>query len=295
MIRCFLAAAAAAVVLVTPVGAKRAIRVFTPIEKLIRADAVVVGKVTAIEKDTVLAEPSPGVKEKQTYKVAVIKIGTGLVGAANVTHVKVAFTPAPRNEPPAVGPGFPKPPGRGGFGPVALTEGMEGLFYLTKHHSGEFYVINPIMAPIEAKAEGYKEQVALAKKGAEVLTEPVKSLKAEKADDRAFAAIVMIGKYRSYPENAGGAKVENEKVPAEESKLVLKALAEANWKPNPNDANAPNAYQAFSQLGLNDKDGWKYPMVKPGEDFIDKTKQAFVAWLAGPGKDYQLSRFVLKK
>jgi hypothetical protein len=294
MIRYFLAAAAVAVVLVTPVEAKRAIRVFTTIEKLIRADAVVVGKVTAIEKDTVLAEPSPGVKEKQTYKVAVIKIEAGLVGAANVTHVKVAFTPPARQEPPAVGPGR-LPPGRGGFGPVSLTEGMEGLFYLTKHHSGEFYIINPIMAPAEAKAEGYKEQVALAKKGAAVLTEPMKALKADKADDRAFAASVLVGKYRSYPENAGGGKIESEKVSAEESKLVLKALAEANWKPDPNDPNAPNAYQAFSQLGLNDKDGWKYPMVKPGEDFIDKTKEAFVAWLSGPGKDYQLSRFVVKK
>jgi len=52
---------------------------------------------------------------------------------------------------------------------------------------------------------------------------------------------------------------------------------------------------AFSVLGLNDKDGWKYPMVKPGEDFIDKTKEAFTAWLAGPGKDYQVSKLVPKK
>jgi hypothetical protein len=295
MIRYFLAAAAAALVLTTPVEAKRAIRVFTPVEKLVRADTVVIGKVTAIEKDTVLAEPAPGVKDKQTYKVAVIKIENGLVGAANVTHVKVAFIPPARQEPPAVGPGRPGAPGRGGFGPVTLAEGMEGLFYLNKHHSGEFYIISPIMAPTEAKAEGYKDQVALAKKGAAVLTDPMKALKADKADERAFAAMVLIGKYRSYPENIVGGKVENEKVPADESKLVLKALADANWKPNPNDANAPNVYQAFSQIGLNDKDGWKYPMVKPGEDFIDKTKEAFVAWLSGAGKDYQLNRFVVKK
>lgn len=293
MIRYFLAAAVAALALATPVEAKRAIRIFTPIEKLIRADAVVVGKVTAIEKDAVLAEPFPGVKEKQTYKVGVIKVENGLVGAANVTHVKVAFTPPPPadpNAPPVVR------PGRGGLGPVYLTEGMEGLFYLTKHHSGEFYVINPIMAPAEAKAEGYKEQVELAKKGAAVLADPAKALKADKAADRGFAAILMVGKYRSYPENVPeGAKVENEKVSADESKLLLKALAEANWKGDPNDPNAPNAYQAFSQLGLNDKDGWKFPMVKPGEDFIDKTKEAFTAWLAGAGKDYQISRFVVKK
>ena len=123
----------------------------------------------------------------------------------------------------------------------------------------------------------------------------MKSLKADKADDRSFAAIMLIGKYRSYPENVAGDKVENDKVPADENKLVLKALAEANWKGDPNDPHAPNAYQAFSQLGLNDKDGWKYPVVKPGEDYIDKTKGAFVKWLAGPGKDFQISKWTVKK
>jgi hypothetical protein len=266
-------AAAAALVLATPVGAKRAIRIFTPIEKLVRADVVAVGKVTALDK--------------VTYKIAVIKIESGLFGAANITHVKVGFIP-----PAPVDPTAPGRPIRGGFQQVNLTEGLEGLFYLTKHHSGEFYVINPIMAPAEASADGYKEQVALVKKGAEVLADPVKALKAEKADDRAFAANVMVNKYRAYPE--GGGEVETVKVPADESKLVLKALTEGNWMGKPNAANAPNAFQAFSQLGLTDKDGWKYPVVKPGEDFIDKTKEAFTAWVAGAGKDYQINKLVAK-
>ena len=293
MYRYLLTAAAAALVLATPIEAKRAILIVSPLQKLTRAETVVVGKVTAIEKDIVTATPHPDVKDKLTYKVAVIKVETGLVGAANVTHVKVAFTPPPpdRGEPPAVGPGVR--PGRGGFGPVYLTEGQEGLFYLTKHHSGEFYIINPLLAPIDAKAGDYKDQLAQAKKAAAALADPMKALKAEKADDRAFAAIMIVTKYRTYPE--GGGEVENVKVPADESKLLLKALAEANWKPDRN-GDAPNGYAAFAQLGLlNDKDGWKYPMVKPGEDFIDKTKEAFVAWLAGPGKDYQINKLVPKK
>jgi hypothetical protein len=266
----------------------------SPLQKLTRAEVVVVGKVTAIEKDVVTATPHPDVKDKLTYKVAVIKIETGLVGAANVTHVKVGFIPPPpadpaRPEPPAIR------PGRGGFGPVHLTEGQEGLFYLTKHHSGEFYTINPLLAPTDSKAGEYKDQVAFAKRAAAALADPMKALKAEKADERSFAAIVVITRYRTYPESGG--EVENVKVPADESKLLLKALAEAKWKPDPNsDGTAPNGYAAFAQLGLiNDKDGWKYPMVKPGEDFIDKTKEAFVAWLAGPGKDYQISKLAPKK
>ena len=231
MFRVLVLAAFAALVLATPVEAKRVMRNFTPIEKLVRADVVAVGKVTALEKDTVEAVPVPvpGATDKLTYKIAVVKVESGLFGAANVTHVKVGFIP-----PPPVDPAAPVRPGRGGFQQVNLTVGLEGLFYLTKHHSGEFYVINPIMAPTEATADGYKDQVALVKKGAAVLAGPAKALKTEKADDRVFAASVLVSKYRTYPE--GGGEVETVKVPADESKLILKALAEGNWKGDPADS-----------------------------------------------------------
>ena len=264
-------------------------------QKFASAQVVVVGKVTAIEKATVDAPQFPGVKEKTSYKVAVIKIESGLVGAANVTHIKVGFVPAapaPVGDP-AVPPVGRPIPGRGGFGPVVLTEGQEGLFYLSKHHSADFYTISPMLAPIGAKDDGYKDQLAQAKLGAAALTDPMKALKAEKAPDRLFAANVLIQKYRAYPE--GGVEAELVKISADESKLVLKAIAEGNWKGDPNDGNAPNSYQAFSMIGLNEKDGWKYPVVKPGEDFIEKTKEAYVAWLAGAGKDYQISKWVAKK
>lgn len=287
MIRSVLTAAVAALVLATPVEAKRAIRLFTPIDKLVRADAVVVGKVTAIEKDTVDATPLPGAADKVTYKVAVIKVESGLAGAANVTHIKVGFIP-----PAPVDPAAPARPSRGGFQPVNFTVGMDGLFYLTKHHSGEFYVVNPMLAPAEATTDGYKEQVALVRRGAAVLADPAKALKAEKAGDRSFAAVVLVHKYRAYPESGEVAVV---KVPADESRLVLKALAEGIWKADPADPQAPTAYQAFGQLGLTDADGWKYPVVKPGEDFTEKTREAFAAWVAGAGKDYQINKLVVKK
>ncbi len=284
MIRYLLVAAVAALVLTTPVEAKRAILLYTPVQKLVRADAVVVGKVTALEKEAVTATPNPGATEKLSYKVAVIKVETGLVGAANVTHIKVGFFP-----PPPANPAVPVRPIRGGFQQVNLTEGMEGLFYLTKHHSGDFYTISPMLNPIDAKADDYKAQVAQATAGAAVLADPMKALKAEKAADRYSAATVLVQKYRAYPENGAAEQV---KVSADESTLVLKALAEGNWTPDPN---APNGYQAFAQLGLTDKDGWKYPQVKPGEDVYAKTKEAFVAWLAGAGKDYQISKWAPKK
>jgi hypothetical protein len=287
MIRYFLAAAAAALVL-APVEAKRAIRIFTPVEKLVRADAVVVGKVTALEKEVVTATPAPGDPNKLSYKVAVVKVEGALVGAANVTHVKVGFIPPPPAEPGAT----PVRPIRGGFQPVNLTEGMEGLFYLTKHHGGQFYTIQPIMAPIDSKDDGYKAQVALAKTAAAALADPMKALKGGKADARSFAAAVLVRKYRAYPEGSG--EYENAKIGADESRLILKALAEADWKPAPNTGTS-EAYAAFSQLGLTAQDGWKYPMVKPGEDFMQKTQETFAKWVEGPGKDYRVSKWAPKK
>jgi hypothetical protein len=283
MFRNITLAAVAALALAMPAAGKRIAPAMTAVEKLTHADVVVIGKVSALEKEMVNATPYPNTPEKLSYKVAVIKIETGLVGAGSTTHIKVGFIPPPPN---AVA------PGRGGFQPVNLTEGMEGLFYLTKHHSGEFYVINPRTPPSDTKMDNYKDQVAQAKKGAAVLADPMKALKAEKVEDRVFAAIVMANKYRAYPE--GGVEAETAKTPADESKLILKALAEADWKQN-RDANTPGAFQTFSLLGLNDKDGWKFPVVKAGEDYIEKAKEAFVKWLDGPGKDYQINKWVPKK
>jgi hypothetical protein len=292
MVRSLVVAALAALVVALPAGAKRVARVFTPLDCLVRADAVVVGKVTALEKEPVTAAPAPGNPNKISYTVAVIKLESGLYGADNVTHVKVAFIPPPRDhqEPPA-NTGKSQ---RTDFHPVYLKEGMEGLFYLSKHHSGQFYIIHPIMSPAESKVDGYKDEVALAKRACAVFSDPQKTLKSEKADDRGFAAAVLVRKYRVYPEGAGGGEYVNAKLDADESRLILKGLAGANWKADPANGNS-DAYAAFSQLGLTDKDGWKYPMVKPGEDFQEKTKQAFAKWLEGPGKDYRINKWVPRK
>jgi hypothetical protein len=289
MLRTAFAAAVAALVLAPSVEAKRAIRIFSPVEKLVRSDVVAVGKVTAIEKDDVLAPQFPGAPDKVAYKVAVVKIESGLVGTNAITHVKIGFVP-PAGDPNAPQPGGGRP-GRGGYAPVNLTKDMEALFYLKKHHSADFYTVEPIMAPIETKDEGYKAQMELVKKGAAVIADPLKALKAEKADDRTFAAALLVTKYRSYPDNAP--EVENVKIGADESKLILKAISEGDWKKD-QDGTAPHPYQAFSMLGLNETSGFKFPMVKPGEDFIEKAKEAYTAWLAGAGKDYQITKIVAK-
>jgi hypothetical protein len=286
MLRMSLLALAAAVVVAVPAEAKRAIRIFTPVEKTARAEMVITGKVTAVEKQPVVAIRFPGDTQKVEHKVVVIKIEKGLLGGDTLTHVKVGFVPPPPTDPNA-----PVRPGRGGFQPIDLKEGQEGVFFLTKHPSGEFYTITPLLAPLDPTAENYKTQVELVKKAAAVLADPMKSLKSGKPEDRYFAATVLLTKYRTYPETGG--EVDTVKVPAEESKLILKGLAEGDWKKY--DPDTINGMQAFYQLALTEMDGWKQPQPKPGTDFAETMKDAFVAWLHGPGKDYQIGKIVPKK
>src|SRR5262249_14509632 len=88
-------------------------------------------------------------------------------------------------------------------------------------------------------------------------------------------------------------ETETVKVPADESKLILKALAEGDWKKYEPDT--INGMQAFYQLGLTDKDGWKQPQPKPGADFQDSMKEKVVKWLERPGKEYQMRKIVPRK
>jgi hypothetical protein len=277
----------------------------TPAQRATSADVIVVGKVTAIEKEMAEAQPFPGAPNKVPHKVAVVKIETNLAGAANITHIKIGFIPPAKPDPTA------PPPARGGGirpirrGPVVpeLKEGQEMLFFLTKHPAGDFYIMPAMSPPIEVKGDQWKKELEAVKRVTTVLADPMKGLKSDKADVRAETAAVMVMKYRTYPDFA--TEVDQVPINAEESQLILKGLAEAEWNQNiravPPGGGSPNALQAFYQLGLTEKDGWKqpvFPQPKPGQppvDFGAIQKQAFGEWLAGPGKDYVIKKFVVKK
>jgi hypothetical protein len=147
-----------------------------------------------------------------------------------------------------------------------------------------------MLAPLDPKAENYKAQSEKVVQAAAALADPMKALKAAKAEDRYLAAAALLAKYRSYPED--GRETEFVKVAADESKLILKAIADADWKKE--DADGMNPIQTFFQLGLNPASGWTPPKLAAGQDFQDVTKAAFVKWLGEAGKDYQIQKIVPK-
>lgn len=256
--------------------AKRIAAPPNPVQRALQSEAVLTGKVTAIEKEPVEVEEVKG-SPKMPFKVAVIKIETALAGAANMTHIKVGF---PANA----------APGRGRGPVVALEENQEGVFFLTKHPSGQFYTFNWMTGPVFTADENYKATLANVKKALAAVADPGKALKSEKAEDRSFAAIALILKYRSAPQTGG--EIGLEKIAADDSKLILKGLSEANWSKF--DPSLPPPSNAFYMLGLTQEDGWVQPKGQPGTDFNDELRKAFTTWLEGPGKDYRINKFVRK-
>jgi hypothetical protein len=266
----------------SPVRADRIAPIASPVERALRSPVVIVGKVTAIEKEPVEAVLYAGATNMVPHKVAVVKVEANLVGAGDTTHFRVGFVPSGT-------PGIR--PGRGPENPE-LAEGQEWLFFLTKSPGGEFQIIPYMTPPVSAKAADYKAQVEGVKKILAAVADPIKALKAEKAEDRHAAAVALVTRYRTTPEDVR--EVENVAIPADVSKLLLKALAEGEWKFDRRGERL-NAIAAFYSLGLGEADGWKAPVTKPGEDPAAVLHAAFVKWLDAPGKDYKIKKVVPKK
>ena len=286
---------AVAVALAVSVGPAYALRVAAPApgQAALAAQVVVTGKVTAVEKDVVEApSPYPGAKDKQNYKVAVVKVETGLIGADRLKEIRVGVF-----QPPKPKPGAP----RIGGGPVAayeLKEGQQLLLILNKHPHADFYIPAGFGAPSDLTTDAGKKALEEVKAVSAVLADPLKALTSDKAEARASAAAIVVMKYRS---RAPFGEAEEVAVGAEESKLILKALVEGEWKAALRFDAMPGPFAASYQLNLTNKDGWIEPVIAPSPpgvpqpDFAAIRKDAFTKWLAGPGKDYQIKKFVPKK
>jgi hypothetical protein len=269
-------------------------------QKTLQSETVVIGKVTSIEKETVEAEQYQGGKQKATYTIAVIKVETGIIGAKNITHVKVGFLPQVGGDQPVPQPGGPIRPIRPGFiqQNIQLKADQEGIFFLSKHHGGEFYIINPMSPPIDAKAENYKDETAKVKAIAATIADPLKGLKAEKASDRFTAASVLVSKYRTGPQNAP-LGVEEVAIPAEESKLIMKAIVEADWDKDANSQDHPQ--NLVAQLGIYAGAHGIPQFVgkpndpNPGETYRTWFKEEVKKWYAKRGDKFEVKQYVAKK
>jgi hypothetical protein len=214
------------------------------------------------------------------YRIAVVQISDALHGVKKETkQVRIGFVVQQQPNPgvpvppgggiqilPAPAPGQPAiqpvPPGgfRGrpfpGVQQMQLTMNQEGLFTINKHPKENFYVSPNFQQFVQKEGNpGFDNQVKTAKQLAKVMGDPVAALKSEDKDDRYAAAAILIGKYRN-PNNAEGKPMKLEPIDANESKLLLKALAGGDWKVGVFNPNLPGPAELFNQLGIQPKDGY---------------------------------------
>jgi hypothetical protein len=306
---------------------ERAMRFRLLVDKVARADVVVIGKVIAIEKEPVDLETVEVVgfdwPQRKTrtvsYQVALVKVQENLMGAENLTHLKIAFVPQEMVPPrPIARPFLPKDLNvvrRTTAYPVDLREGEEYLFFLLKHPEGPYYVgpyyrdlsrdpsggLGVPIIPTKGidKAMGIDKAIEQVKKITAILANPMAGLKSDKPEVRAQAAVVLVMKFRSRPYFAQ--QVDQVPIDAEMSRLILQALAEADWREQANvDFDVANA---VAELELGPRDGWKHGSVVFAPPSADEPSQnslrralhkSFVEWLKGPGKNYRIKKFVAK-
>ncbi|MBY0233138.1 MAG: hypothetical protein K2W96_27965 [Gemmataceae bacterium] len=234
-------------------------------ERAGRADAVVVGKVVALEGKSVELPWSPGGKEKAAFQVAEVEVTERLAGSVPGKKLKLAYLP----------------PGRRGT-PFRVEKGKEGLLFLTRVHGTSYWRAEQYYDAIGKEGNpGFAGNVDEARRAGRLLADPMKALKSKDAAERALAAGLLITRWRTVPHAEEKAR-KQEAVSAELSKLVLEGLAEADWKKPEYSQFAPR--QLFLKLGLTEKDGWK---VKDFKAFEAEAK----AWLKDNAGKHRLKKW----
>jgi hypothetical protein len=198
-----------------------------------------------------------------------------------LTHIRVGFVP-----PPIAGAGGPRPILRRAPA-IVLTKDMEACFFLVPHFEENFNFVPAAVQPIDKKSETFEKDLAVVKRCAKVLADPMAALKSKDANERVRAAGILVARYRSV--QPGQTKLES--IPAAESKLILQTLAEADFNKQPG-MDGIGAQNAFIRLGLTDKDGW---MPTGFQNFQTEFPAAAKKWLAEHADTYRIQRYVADK
>ncbi len=201
--------------------------------RVARAELVVLGKVVRVEDRTVDLPASPGAKERHAFRVAVVEVKERLAGPSGSKTLKLAYLPPGRRD-----------------ALFTLKAGDEWLLFLTRQHGTGYYraaLYGDVETPVA-------ELAAQARKAGKLLANPLGGLRSKDAAERSLAARLLIVRYRT-PPLADPKEVKEAEVPAPEGKLILEALAAADWKTPGYSQISPR--NAFLLLGLTEKDGWK--------------------------------------
>lgn len=267
---------------VPPASACKRLRVSVPLHtRLAVADVAVFGEVTAVERETIDCERYPGAGNKQENQIAVVRVTRNLHGAANVTHVKVAFVPNYSANARMLD-DFDD----GGRLPT-LDVGQRFCFFLKRVPDSGVYSMPYDCPPVEItdKTEDPLDRLA---EDAVGLQNPAKALASTDADLRLMTARLLTLRYRT--QRAGD--TEQVAISKDESQLILKAFAELSWTLERTDMNTQTV---FSRLSLSAADKYQPGAADPNGDPTAPQRTELQRWLAAEGATYQIKKFAPKQ
>ena len=256
-------------------------------DRIVQSDIVVVGRVVALEPKDVEAAHSSEIPYRLDYRIAVVKVDEVIHGPKDVKELRLGFvSPDQDRKVDKAGKAITKLSHHLDFWPAKV--GQDGLFFLRKHHQDKFYehfvFINGFLS--KSDAPEFAKYLENARRLSKVLEHPLEALKSENASNRFLAAMMLINHYRLY--GAKASKLPQKAIDAEESKLLLKNLAEADWKDVDQGMYPPHPYQVFLQLGVTKADGYDPPKNAP--DFRE-TLGYTQRWLRDNQEKYRIQRF----
>jgi hypothetical protein len=263
-------------------------------DRIVQSDIVVLGRVVALEPKDVEAVLSSESPYKLDYRIAVVKVQEVIHGQEELKELRLGFISPDQDR---------KVDKTGktmatfswlGFSPAKV--GQEGMFFLRKHHQGNFYVNFVFIGgflPSDDTLELTKN-LENARRLEKVLKLPLEALKAENESNRFLAATMLVTRYRlSWLKDR---KLPEKAIDADESKLILKTLVEADWSDD-TEALCPSKYpshpyQVFLQLGVTKADGYDPPIKAPdSRDILRYTQN----WLRDNQEKYRIQRFTSSK
>lgn len=220
------------------------------------SDAVVVGQVTKIEDKKVKVRSGPDLVE---VPVAVFKVEQRIFGAEGLTHVRVASN--------------------------RVAVGQEALLFLRRPEGESYYVGAPVVFNlVDKKSDTFAADVKDAIAHAKLLADPDKSLQSEDAKARYLTAAMLVHRYRSPLDGETKQKPSD----AGQSRRILKAIADADWKAYPPEMARIYPRSLFDLLGLTEQDGWTPPTT-------DKYAAAAEKWTKENVNTYRIKKFVPDK
>ena len=166
-----------------------------------------------------------------------------------------------------------------------FEKGREGLFYLRGSTPGEPLIPAGNLVFVDKDDPSYKDQVRLAKRLAGLIADPKAALKSKVPADRLDTAGMLGWRYRS------GWTEWKADPDAEESKLILLALAEVEWNWSPDNREAALANLVFE---------WIKPIegFTPSDEVMNNHKAYTAAakqWLQKNAEKHRVTRYLPNK